>query len=95
MGGHIPEHCDVIGYADDTLILAKADTVKEAMRRVTICSNLVVERILYLGLELAVNKIEAIIFGGRRIHRDLPLLDQNMPIGVTLKYLGVLLELKL
>lgn len=92
--------CEVIGYADDTIITAVATTYEEA--KVLACMQ--VERTIYeirkLGLKVAVEKTVAIAFQGKK-GRRLPTGDfikinrEKIKLGNTIKYLGVILDSKL
>lgn len=52
-------------YADDTFIMSSADTIGMAVARSNIQAAQVLNRIRRLGLKVAVEKTEAIIFYGK------------------------------
>lgn len=66
--------CEIFAYADDTLVLASGRTVEQAQDRMNDQLVPVLRRIEALGLRVAVNKTEAVLFRGpnRRLDRWTP-----------------------
>ncbi|KAJ0169191.1 hypothetical protein K1T71_015318 [Dendrolimus kikuchii] len=86
----------VICYADDTLIAARGRTHRRACILGTAGVSQIVGRIRRLGVEVALQKTEAVIFHGPR---NRPPPDTNIVvggvrigIGETMKYLGLVLD---
>lgn len=84
----------VICYADDTLILARGRTPEIAARKATVFAGSVVLRIKQLGLKIAAQKTEAVLFGGRGAFPELSVNIESERILVrpSLKHLGVFLD---
>lgn len=87
---------NVTCYADDTLVTARGKSFREAAILATAGVAQVVDRIRRLGLEVALNKSEAVCFHGPR--RKPPpgshIMVGGVRIGVesTMKYLGLVLD---
>lgn len=62
---HLMPGCHILGYADDTLIVATAGSVEAVGIKATIQTAAVVNRIQSIGLTIAAEKTEAILFHGR------------------------------
>lgn len=91
--------CEILCYADDTLILASADTLETAVARANLQTGLVLNRIRRLGLRVTVSKTEAVLFYGRN---GKPAEESYLDIGGELirtsgaiKYLGIFLDSRL
>jgi len=91
--------CYLVGYADDTLVLGTAKTVEAAQSNINCYLNYVIRRIEFLGLEVAPQKTEAVLFrGNRRLTYTDPMVrikDSFVKTGPVMKYLGVLLDCRL
>lgn len=90
--------CQIVCYADDTLVLASADTVLTATRRVNLQTALVINRIRRLGLSVAASKTEAVLFYGKTKPATFPLVQvagESIQTKDNMKYLGVILDSKL
>lgn len=92
--------CHIVCYADDTLVLASADTMAGAVARANLQVRLVTGRIRRLGLKIASDKTEIVLFhSGKGLPKeDLPHIqvgDQWIQAGTSMKYLGILLDSKL
>ncbi|KAA5552062.1 hypothetical protein F3G12_18750, partial [Acinetobacter baumannii] len=83
----------VICYADDTLVVARGDDFRESARLATAGVALVVGRIRRLGLDVALNKSEALWFHGPRrappVDTHIVVGGVRIGVGVQLKYLGL------
>jgi len=86
----------ILCYADDTLITARGRDHVSAIRLAEVGTALVIERIQMLGLQVSVQKTEALLFHGPR--RGLPrganisLHNVVIPVQAQLKYLGLQLD---
>lgn len=94
------EGCDIIGYADDTIILSVSNTYDETKTRACIQADRVISEIRKLGLKVATEKTETIVFLGKKGKRppkeDTIKIDkEQIKIGQKMKYLGVILNTKL
>lgn len=92
--------CEVIGYADDTIIISIATTYEEAKFRACMQAERTIHKIRKLGLKVAVEKTEVMAFQGKRGKRppkeDFAVVNgKEIKIGKSLKYLGVILDGKL
>ncbi|XP_018377265.1 PREDICTED: uncharacterized protein LOC108770269 [Trachymyrmex cornetzi] len=90
----MPIGCATLCYADDTLVTASADNFEEARIRVEIGTTAVVRAIERLGLKVSIAKTEAIAFMAEGIPRGavVRIGGTVVPIGSTLKYLGLILD---
>lgn len=90
--------CFILGYADDTLVVATASTVEMAEIRANMQTAAVIRRILRIGLTVATDKTEAILFHGRRKPVQFPTIrvgDEYIQVGRTLKYLDIIFDSRL
>ncbi|KAL6417446.1 hypothetical protein ACFW04_012728 [Cataglyphis niger] len=85
----------IICYADDTFVMSSADTISTAIARSNIQVARVLNRIRRLGLQVSLEKTEAIVFYGKnkppRIVR-LNVDGKEIEAKPTLKYLGIMLD---
>ncbi|XP_063365305.1 uncharacterized protein LOC134653874 [Cydia amplana] len=92
----LPPRLDVLCYADDTLVTAKGSTHRQAVLLGTAGVAHVVSRIRALGLEVALNKSEALCFHGPR-NAPPPGLEivvggTSIAVESTMRYLGIVLD---
>nr|XP_049691667.1 uncharacterized protein LOC126053518 [Helicoverpa armigera]XP_049704749.1 uncharacterized protein LOC126056273 [Helicoverpa armigera]XP_049706070.1 uncharacterized protein LOC126056578 [Helicoverpa armigera] len=94
--GELPSGADLTCYADDTLVTARGSSHREAALIATAAVSQVVNRIRRLGLEVALNKSEAMVFHGPR---RAPPSGSHIVVGgariaveSTMKYLGLVLD---
>lgn len=89
--------CNLICYADDTLLLAKAENKEWAIGCAEIGTNILVSRIEKMGLKVTIEKTEAIIFGpGKDGHKaELNVGGKTIQTKSHIKYLGVMIDEKL
>lgn len=90
--------CQTICYADDTLVLASADTVQRAVARANLQVGLVLNRIKRLGLRISADKTEVVLFHGKNKPSEFPYINIDkewIKVGHSMKYLGVILESRL
>lgn len=92
----IPSKVQRVCYADDTLVMARGDTFDECLSRITAGTATVISHIRRLGLEVALNKCEAICFHGSRAAPPPNLLlrigGTEMALQPTIRYLGLTLD---
>lgn len=91
--------CRIVCYADDTLILAVADDPHSAAMRASDQISAVLRRIRELGLAVAAEKTEVVLFRGSRIR---PPINVSVRVGecsispsLAMKYLGIYLDSRL
>ncbi|CAH2228538.1 jg28018, partial [Pararge aegeria aegeria] len=88
----------IICYADDTLIAVRGSSYGEAARRATVATELVVTRIGMLGLKVALQKTEAVLFGGvgwrPPAHSSILVSGEAVKIRAHMRYLGLVLDRK-
>lgn len=92
--------CELIGYADDTLIMSVAKTYKEAKYNACMQAERTIRAIRAIGLKVAVEKTESMVFFGKKGKRPpnndyIDLEGKEIKIGNKLKYLGMFLDSKL
>ncbi|RVE40273.1 hypothetical protein evm_015077, partial [Chilo suppressalis] len=76
---------EVVCFADDTLIAAKAKEVEDVVRLASVGTSMVVRRIHLLGLEVALDKSRAMMFHGPR---------RSTPPGLHIRVEGVRLPVE-
>lgn len=90
------EGCKTICFADDTLIIAEAGSVSLAIERASGQDDVILKRILKLGLTVATEKTEAVIFYSKGKKPTQPLSIQvgkdTIKISNSMKYLGVIID---
>lgn len=85
---------EVVCYADDTLVLAEGSSSREASERTT---RTVENEIETLGLKIAAEKTEAIIFppkSGTQQNTEITIQDTPIKVGNKIKYLGLVIDKK-
>jgi len=92
--------CELIGYADDTLIVSVANTYEEAKYNASMQAERTINAIRNIGLKVAVEKTEAMVFYGKKGRKPpkedyFTLEGKPIIIGQKLKYLGIILDSKL
>ena len=97
----LPMGVSITCYADDTLLVAVDKSWTRAVRLMETGLAAVTRRIASLGLEVAAHKMEAVWFHGLPRNRNPPQLwikvgnQDRIPVGHTLKYLGLVLDERL
>ncbi|CAB3234516.1 unnamed protein product [Arctia plantaginis] len=91
-----PPGLGVICYADDTLVTARGANFQEAARLATRGISLVVRRIEALGLRVALDKTEALLFHGPRRGpppgASIVVNSVLVPVQAQMKYLCLILD---
>lgn len=93
----IPEGSSIIAYADDTLILVAANSIERLINKSNSLVQRVVDRINGMGLQIAEQKTEIVLFGLREVQYA------GAPLGVrvgtsevriqrSMKYLGLFID---
>jgi len=92
----LPAGVTIIGYADDTLVVSEGNTLAALQDRANAALATVADHIGELGLRLAVDKTEAVVFKAQYGSADLRLWigDQAVQVCESLKYLGIVHEAK-
>lgn len=91
----LPEQCQVLVYADDTLVAVKRDNIAEAVSCVELASAMLAMEIRRIGLTIAANKTEVTVFVPRRVLRPFPVMTiqgELVKVMDTMKYLGLYLD---
>lgn len=98
---HTRPGCEIYAYADDTLVLAAGATVDQARERMNEQLVPILRRIEALGLKVAVEKTDAIVFHKprKRLYMELPVCirvnEEYVRTSNAIKYLGVILDSRL
>lgn len=90
----LEERCNIICYADDTLIVSRSNSLFDAIVKINIQIARVTRHIKRLGLVVAENKTEAILFSRRKkiVMPSVRVGSVDVPVGSSMKYLGVILD---
>lgn len=90
----LPEGCEIIAYADDTMLLAKSATYKGLRNSVNSALQTLREWSLETKLEFNAEKTEAIFFGKtpRQQNPVFKLGAKSIYCSETIKYLGVVID---
>jgi len=90
------QDCEIICYADDTLLLTSGSSYQEASIKASILAETALERITEIGLTVAVEKTEILAFHKRKgnIPQDATVKVNNVEIKLkrSMKYLGLILD---
>lgn len=87
--------CHLICYADDTLVLVKNGSPREAVVKANFCVVKVIRVINSLGLEVAAGKTEAMLFSKNRANTEslaISIDGQLVSVQDSIKYLGVIID---
>lgn len=87
------EGCEVVCYADDIMILVTAGYVRDAVVRAEVQIARVMRHIRELGLTIAEQKTEAVLFYKRRQSEEMPEVivgDTRIQVRTSMKYLGLI-----
>lgn len=90
----LSEGSKLMGFADDTLVLVSADTVRDLEHRANNALQEVEQRISSLGLEIATTKTEAVMFTYRYKYTKPNISVCGTPIALAdqMTYLGVVID---
>ena len=81
--------CSTICYADDTPLVLKGPSFREAMVRAELGATRSIER---LGRKVSLGKTEAVAFTWRVPRASLQIGDTVVEVKTTMKYLGLVLD---
>lgn len=90
--------CAFVCYADDTLVIGTASTLERARDRVNEQVVTLIRRMESIGLSIAPEKTEAVLFHGRYRPEFAPIVrvkGELIRVGTSMRYLGVLLDSRL
>lgn len=92
----IPRCTVTIGYVDDTLVVFEGNTLEAVQNRANAELAIVADHIWGFGIQLAIDKMQAVVFKPQNGPADLRLLIEGQTVrpGALLKYLGVVHENK-
>lgn len=86
--------CQLLCYANDTLLIARGRNKEEALGIAEMSTNILINRIEEIGLRVALEKTEVVIFGTRR--NDQPasfnIGGKDIETKTSMKYLGVIVD---
>jgi len=93
----LPAGTELLGFADDTMVIVSGATIMELEQKTNETLNRVSGEIIRLGLSLAVNKTEAVLFTNKYKHGNPALLldGQALELKQQMKYLGMVVDRKL
>jgi len=93
----LPADVELLGFADDTMVIASGRSVAELEMKANEKLGLVSEEISKLGLSLAVNKTEAVLFTNKYKYANpnIILNGQTVEIKQQMKYLGMVIDRRL
>lgn len=89
------EYCNVLCYADDTLVVVTGKDIEHTHLRACVFVTRVVNYIHNLGLKVAANKTEAILFHPKGIHilpAGVTVGDSLVTFQPSIKYLGIMVD---
>ncbi|KMQ92250.1 reverse transcriptase [Lasius niger] len=89
------ENSNILCYADHTLVVVTGRNCRLTCLKASILVNRVIERIRELGLSVATNKTEAILFRDKRtkgLPSSISIGDTLVKFQPSIKYLGVMID---
>lgn len=89
------KYCDIVCYADDTLVIVTGRDLLRAQLRASLFIGRIINYIGQLGLSVATDKTEAIIFHPKRAKEFLKFIainDVQIKFSPSIKYLGVMMD---
>jgi hypothetical protein len=92
-----PADVELLGFADDTMVIASGRSITELEMKTHEVLGLVSEEISRLGLSLAVNKTEAVLFTNKYkyVNPNITLNGQTLEMKQQIKYLGMVIDRRL
>ncbi|KAL4104789.1 hypothetical protein QTP88_020065 [Uroleucon formosanum] len=93
----LPAGAKILGFADDTMILVSGVTISELERKANEALGAVSEEIRKIGLALAVNKTEAVLFTNKYKFATPAVMLEDHPLELKqqMKYLGIVVDRRL
>jgi hypothetical protein len=96
-GAQLPRMVTIC-YADDTMVAVRGRELRETLRIAAVATELTVGRISLLGLSVALEKTDAVVFGGRGWRlgavETIPVGGEVVQVKAHIKYLGLILDRK-
>jgi len=88
---------ELLGFADDTMVIVSGRSIAELETNTNETLGLFSEEISRLGLSLAVNKTEAVLFTNKYKYANpsITLNGQTLELKQQMKYLGMVIEQRL
>jgi hypothetical protein len=93
----LPAGAKILGFADDTMILVSGATISELEQKANETLGVVSEEIRKIGLSLAVNKTEAVLFTNKYKFKTPAVMLDGHPLELKkhMKYLGMVVDHRL
>lgn len=94
LSGELPHGAQLLGFADDTMVLITGESIGVLESRSNEVLDIIARRIIGLGLEIAAEKTEAVLFTSR-YKFDTPnvsLLGIQLKIASEMTYLGMVVD---
>lgn len=88
----MPPGCELVGYADDVILITRDTDPVKTKSRVEKSLNIICNWLLKNDLELAHEKTEAIIITNRRVKIEFSLNNHTIVPAKTVKYLGMYID---
>ena len=88
----LPVRCSSICYADDTFLVVRGSSFREAVVRAELGAIVVVRAIERLGLKVSIKKTEAVAFACEVPRASLRIGDIEIEVKSSIKYLGLVLD---
>lgn len=90
----LPTGAKLLGFADDTMLVTRAKSTQELETLTNEALSLVEQRISDLGLQIAVEKTEAVLFTSRYKYARpaIKLCGSDVPLSTEMKYLGMVVD---
>lgn len=90
----LPADVKLLGFADDTMVIASGRSIVKLEMKTNEELGLVSEEISRLGLSLAVNKTEAVMFTNKYkyVNPNITLDGQTLEMEQQMKYLGMVID---
>lgn len=91
---YLPEGCALLGFADDTLVVVAAKTIADLEQRANRALEKIAGKISDLGLQIAAEKTEAVLFTYKYKHAIPNINVCGMPIALSeqMIYLGMVID---
>lgn len=89
------EFCEIICYADDTLVIIDGKDVEQTLLRASVFLTRVVNHINRLGLSVAMEKTEAIVFRANKLNMipdSIVVNNVSIKFAASIKYLGIMID---
>jgi hypothetical protein len=90
----LPSGAKMLGFADDTMLVTRAKSIQELEAMTNEALSLVEHRITDLGLQIAVEKTEAVLFTSRYKYTqpEIRLCGSDVRLSTEMTYLGMVVD---